>query len=157
MASDFQFVALPIENFTHLFTMDDDELASFDARRIRVAENPGYPCRVSLMDAPVGEPVILTSFQHHHVSSPYQSLGPIFVRELAQTARPEINEIPIMFRHRLLSVRAYDQAAMMREAKVVEGRALEETIRELLRESEVAYLHLHNAAPGCFNCVVQRA
>jgi hypothetical protein len=62
-----------------------------------------------------------------------------------------------MFRHRLLSVRAYDQAAMMREAKVVEGRALEETIRELLRESEVAYLHLHNAAPGCFNCVVQRA
>jgi len=109
------------------------------------------------MDAPVGETVILTSFQHHPVDSPYQSAGPIFVRELAQTARPEVNEIPIMFRHRLLSVRAYDQAAMMKAAKVVEGRALEETISDLLSDSGVAYLHVHNAAPGCFNCVVQRA
>ena len=157
MQTDFQFVALPIEHFTHLFSMSDAELASHGARRMTVDEHPGYPCRVSLTDAPAGERVILTHFRHHDANSPYQSTGPIFVREAAQTAKPEVNEIPVMFHHRLLSVRAYDEAAMMKSAKVVEGRALEETIRELLANSAISYLHVHNAAPGCFNCLVQRA
>jgi hypothetical protein len=54
MRTDFQFVALPIERFTHLFSMSDAELASLDARRMVVDARPGFPCRVSLMDAPVG-------------------------------------------------------------------------------------------------------
>ena len=109
------------------------------------------------MDAPIGERVILTPFRHHDVTSPYQSAGPIFVRENAQTAKLPVNEIPLMFHHRLLSVRAYDEAAMMKHARVVEGRALEETIRDLFTNGSVSYLHVHNAGPGCFNCMVQRA
>ncbi|HEY2962249.1 MAG TPA: DUF1203 domain-containing protein [Pyrinomonadaceae bacterium] len=157
MRTDFQFVALPSQQFSHLFSMDDAELALSGARRMTVDAYPGYPCRVSLLDAPVGERVILTPFQHHEVESPYQSGGPIFVRELARTATPEINTIPVMFHHRLLSVRAYDEANMMKTAKVVEGKTLEEAIREFFTNSEIAYLHIHNAAPGCFNCLVQRA
>ena len=156
MRTDFQFVALPIELFTHLFSMDDAELASIAARRVTVDEQPGFPCRVSLMDAPAGERVILTRFQHHEANSPYQAAGPIFVRELAQTARPEVNEIPVMFNHRLLSVRAYNKAAMMKDAKVVEGAALEKTIKHFFANEAVSYLHIHNAAPGCFNCTVKR-
>ena len=157
MRSDFQFVALPIEKFTHFFSMTNEELESRGARRMQVDEQPGFPCRVSLMDAPVGERVILTHFQHHDANSPYQSAGPIFVREVAETASPEVNEIPLMFHHRLLSVRAYDETAMMKAAKVVEGKALEETIRNFFANEAVSYLHIHNAAPGCFNCMVQRA
>ena len=158
MRTDFQFVALPVEPFIHLFSMNDAELASFDARRMTVDAHPGFPCRVSLMDAaPLGERVILTHFKHHEASSPYQSTGPIFVREVAQTAQPEVNEIPRMFNHRLLSVRAYDQAAMMNAARVVEGSALEETIRGFFTNEAISYLHIHNAAPGCFNCKVKRA
>ena len=157
MRSDFQFVALPIENFSHLFSMNDAELESHGARRMKVDSHPGYPCRVSLMDAPVSEQVILTSFRHHDVVSPYQSAGPIFVRENAQTAKPQVNEIPVMFHHRVLSVRAYDEAAMMKNARVVEGRALEETIREFFTTESISYLHIHNAGAGCFNCLVQRA
>jgi Protein of unknown function (DUF1203) len=157
MRSDFQFVGLPIEKFTDLFSMNDAELASHGVRRMTVDAHPGYPCRVSLMDAPVGERVLLTSFQHHHANSPYQSAGPIFVCETAQTAAPEVNEIPVMFHHRLLSVRAYDEAAMMKGARVVEGRVLEETIREFFTDAAISYLHIHNAAPGCFNCMVRRA
>jgi len=156
MHSDFQFVALPLERFTHLFTMDEAELASVGARRMTVDENPGYPCRVSLMDAPIGETVILTPFQHHEVTSPYQSPGPIFVREAAQTAKPEVNEIPVMFHHRLLSVRAYNKAALMKAARVVEGKAFQQTISDFFTNRDIAYLHVHNAAPGCFNCMVQR-
>ena len=109
------------------------------------------------MDAPVGERVILTHFQHHHANSPYQSSGPIFIREMAQTAKLEVNEIPRMLDHRLLSVRAYDAGAMMKRGSVVEGRALEETIRNFLVRENISYLQIHNAAPGCFNCTVQRA
>lgn len=157
MRSDFQFVALPTENFSHLFSMNDAELESRGARRMIVDSHPGYPCRVSLEDAPVGERVILTAFRHHDVSSPYQSTGPIFVRENALTAKPDVNEIPVMFHHRLLSVRAYDTAATMKNAKVVEGRVLEETIRDFFAKDSVSYLQIHNAGPGCFNCTVQRA
>jgi len=157
MRSDFQFVALPSENFSHLFSMNDAELESRGAKRMIVDSQPGYPCRVSLEDAPVGERVILTAFRHHDVISPYQSAGPIFVREKAQTAKPDINEIPIMFHHRLLSVRAYDTAATMKNARVVEGRVLEETIRDFFAKDSISYLQIHNAGPGCFNCTVQRA
>jgi uncharacterized protein DUF1203 len=157
MQTDFQFVALPIETFTSLFAMSDAELASRGARRMTVDAHPGYPCRVSLMDARVGERVILTHFPHHDANSPYQSTGPIFVRESAQIALPRINEIPTMFAHRLLSVRAYDHSAMMKGARVVEGKGLEGTIRDFFTDEAIAYLHIHNAAPGCFNCAVRRA
>jgi hypothetical protein len=137
--------------------MNEAELESHGARRVYVDSHPGYPCRVSLRDAPVGEQVILMPFRHHDVISPYQSAGPIFVRENAQTAKPQVNEIPVMFHHRLLSVRAYDEVAMMKKAKVVEGRALEETISDFFTTESISYLHIHNAGPGCFNCLVQRA
>ena len=157
MRSDFQFKALSSENFSDLFSMNDAELESHGARRVNVDSHPGYPCRVSLMDAPVGERVILTTFQHHDVTSPYQSAGPIFVRENAKTAKPVVNEIPVMFRHRLLSVRAYDMDAMMKSARVVEGTVLEATIRDFFAKESISYLQIHNAGPGCFNCTVQRA
>lgn len=157
MRTDFQFVALPVDQFKHLFSMNDAELASLNTRRMTVDEHPGFPCRVSLMDAPVGERVILTHFQHHDAKSPYQATGPIFVRELAQTSKPAVNEVPVMFHHRLLSVRAYDEAAMMKAARVLEGSALENTIRDLFNDEAISYLQIHNAAPGCFNCTVQRA
>jgi hypothetical protein len=157
MTPDFQFVGLARENFVHLFSMSDAELAIHGARRLTVDRNPGYPCRVSLMDAAIGQQVILTPFSHHDVDSPYKSTGPIFVCESANTAQPEVNEIPLMFRHRLLSVRAYTDKAMMRDAKVVEGGQLEESIRHLFKDRDIAYLHIHNAGPGCFNCLVKRA
>jgi hypothetical protein len=157
MHTDFQFVALPLEHFTHLFSMTDAELESLGARRMTVDAHPGYPCRVSLTDAPIGERVVLTHFQHHHANSPYQSAGPIFVRETAQTAKLEVNEIPLMLNHRLLSVRAYDKTAMMTGARVVEGKALEGAVRDFFTDENVSYLQIHNAAPGCFNCTVQRA
>ena len=157
MRTDFQFVALARENFAHLFSMDDAELAHHGAKRMTVDSHPGYPCRISLQDAPVGETVILTPFQHHAVNSPYQAAGPIFVRERAATVPPEINAIPVMFHHRLLSVRAYDESALMKAAKVVAGETLEATIRDFFSDPDITYLHVHNAAPGCFNCLVQRA
>ena len=119
MNSSFQLIALPSEQFMSLFTQSDAALQVTGARRMIVDHKPGYPCRVSLIDAEVGETVILLAFTHHNVSSPYRASGPIFVRSGARTASPAVGEIPAMFRHRLLSIRAYDASAMMVGGEVV--------------------------------------
>lgn len=153
----FRLVALPAELFHPLRSLDDAELHARGVRRMRADEKPGFPCRVSLVDAEVGEEVWLLPFTHHDVASPYRASGPIFVRLNATTARPGVNEVPAMIRTRLLSIRAYDAEAMLIAAEVGEGRELEEHIERAFAEPRVAYIHLHNARPGCFNCRVERA
>jgi Protein of unknown function (DUF1203) len=157
MNNSFMFVALPFERFAALFGQSDEELQRMGARRLVVDEKPGFPCRVSLVDAEVGETVLLISFMHHDVASPYRECGPIFIRSGARTASPAVDEVPDMFRHRLLSIRAYDEASMMIRAEVVNGRELDTRIRRLFANEKVSYLHIHNAGPGCYNCRVVRA
>jgi hypothetical protein len=157
MSSSFRFVALPSGQFEPLFRRSDAELQAVGARRMTADEKPGFPCRVSLADADVGETVLLLPFTHHDVSSPYRASGPIFVRRGAATAAPAAGEIPAMFRHRLLSVRGYDAEAMLVDAEVVNGTELEDAIRRLFANDGVSYLHVHNARPGCYNCKVVRA
>lgn len=157
MKTSFQLVALPSEQFASLFRESDAELQTRGVRRMVVDAKPGYPCRVSLMDAEVGESVLLIPYTHHDVSSPYRASGPIFVRAGARTATPAVGEIPVMFRHRVLSLRAYDAQAMMVGAKVVDGAELETNIVGLFSDTRVTYLHIHNAGPGCYNCRVTTA
>ncbi len=157
MNTSFQFIALPSEQFSSLFDQSDAELQAVGARRMAADEKPGFPCRVSLVDAEVDETVLLVPFAHHDVSSPYRASGPIFVRRDATTASPGVDEVPIMLRHRLLSIRAYDTSAMMVGAEVVNGSELEDSIQRLFSNETVSYLHVHNARPGCYNCRVVRA
>jgi hypothetical protein len=157
MSESFRLVALPTERFAPLFTKSDAELQAVGARRIIVDEKPGYPCRVSLVDAEVGESVLLIPYAHHDVPSPYRASGPIFVRSGATTATPAVGEIPAMLEHRLLSIRAYDGDAMLVAAEVARGSELAATISGLFATSRVSYLHVHNAKPGCYNCRVLRA
>lgn len=152
----FQLIPLEKDEFQDLFNLSDTALQELGAIRMTVDKKPGFPCRVSLQDAEIGEEVILLPYQHHKVNSPYQAGGPIFVRKIAATAMVAVNEIPLMFHHRLLSIRAYNEAAMMIEASVVEGKDLKEAIHTIFENKEVSYLHLHNAKPGCYNCAVIR-
>ena len=41
-------------------------------------------------------------------------------------------------------------------AEVMPGAELEAALPRLLGSPEVAYLHVHNAKPGCFACAVER-
>ena len=155
--TDFQVVALPSEAFGELLAMSDDDLRAQRGRRMVVDHKPGFPCRVSLVDAEIGEEVILVDYTHHDADSPYRASGPIFVRAKAGTAKLEVNEIPGMLSTRLLSVRAYNDRGNMRDACVIEGAELASQIRTFFGDERVAYLHVHNAGPGCFNCKVERA
>ncbi len=157
MALSFRISALPREPFEALFALDELELARLGMRRRIAREKPGYPCRVSLEDAEVGESLILLPYEHHAVDSPYRASGPIYVREGAVQASLGAGEVPAFFRHRLLSARAYAARGMMRDAAVVEGTELEAALEALFADPKVAYVHLHNAKPGCFMARVDRA
>ena len=157
MTVKFLIKALSKKKFNDLMGCTDNELVNKHAKWITVDESPCYPCRVSLIDANVGERVLALPFMHHDVESPYKASGPIFVRENAKTAKLDIGEIPEMLRHRLLSVRAYNSEKIIIAAESLEGKALELAIERQFKNSEVEYIHIHNANQGCFNCSVHRA
>lgn len=157
MALSFRISALPRQTFEALFSMDELALARLGARRRIAREKPGYPCRVSLEDADIGETLILLPFEHHAADSPYRASGPIYVREGAVQAIPRVNEVPEQLRSRLLSVRAYSAKGLMRDATVAEGTELEAALEACFADPKVAYVHLHNAKPGCYAARVDRA
>jgi len=157
MKTNFQIVGLPLKEFQPLFSLSDEKLAQKGARRMTVDSKPGFPCRVSLEDAEIGEKVILLPFRHHDVDLPYRALGPIFVREDAKEAELSVGEVPEVVSTRTMSVRAYDKDSMMIDSAVVAGSEIKDHIEKLFTDPRIAYLHLHNAGAGCYSCKVERA
>jgi hypothetical protein len=153
---NFQIVPLPLKDFTALFGLSDNDLAKREACRLIVDASPGFPCRVSLEEAEIGESVILLNYMHQPTASPYRATGPIFVREKAVQATVAPGEIPEVVRRRTMSIRAYNREGIMKNARVIEGRALEKPIAEFFLDNRIDYLHLHNAGAGCYSCRVER-
>lgn len=154
---DFQIHALSPTGFSHLFDMTDKELLRQNAKRIIVDESPCFPCRVSLRDAEVGETVILVNHTHHDQDTPYRASHAIFVIENATQSFPKINIVPEVLRHRLLSLRGFNAANDMVDADVVEGKDLEDSLAALFGNPDVAFIHIHNAKPGCYAARVVRS
>ena len=150
----FRITGLPAENFSHLFSLDEAELATLGAVR-RTAKHPA-PCRISLTDATPGDEVILTNYEHHAVDSPYRMRFAVYVRRGEQTY-DKVDEVPEQLRKRQLAARAFDADGMMVGWDLVEGDKLEGAIERLFGEPRAAYLHLHYAAPGCYAARVERA
>lgn len=144
--------------FQHLFAMSDAELAALGIDRHIADEEPGYPCRASLVDAAVGEEVLLLNFRHLDADSPYQSNGPIFIRRQAIEAARFENCLPPVLNQpeRLFSVRAYDAMHRMVEADVCSSAQLSGIIERFLTPVEVDYLHIHFARRGCYIAKVVR-
>jgi hypothetical protein len=153
----FRITGLDPAPFQRYFAMNDDELAAVGALRRTVDKDPGFPCRVSLEDGAIGDEVLLIRYDHHAVASPYRGSGPIFVRRAASRAFDGTDSVPPVVARRLVSVRAYDAAAMMVGADVCRGSELPALIERLFADPAAAYLHVHNAKAGCFSCRVERA
>jgi hypothetical protein len=152
----FRISGVPASVIDQLRQMPDEELKQRGAVRYLADTKPGFPCRVTLQDADIGEAVLLLNFEHLPGLTPYRSIGPVFVRESATETYALENELPEVVRERLLSVRAYDPNDMLVDAEVVEGTELKPLIQRMFAHSRVAYLHIHNAGPGCYSCRVDR-
>jgi hypothetical protein len=153
----FQLHALDESRFAPLFALDDAALAALGARRVTADAMPGFPCRIGLADADVGEELLLLPFEHQPAASPFRASGPIYVRKGARRRTPAPGEVPDYVGCRLISVRAFDAGHCIVAATVTPGADIAPELDRLLADDQVAYLHLHHAARGCFLCRVDRA
>jgi hypothetical protein len=153
----YQLSGLEPALFEDLFALSDTELAARGMRWMRADKPVGFPCRISLEDAPVGEDVLLLPFVHQESRSPYRASGPIFVRRGRREAARIVDRLPSYLTLRPLSVRAYDADDEMVDADVVDGAAAAPLIERYLAHPDVAYLHVHFARRGCFACRIDRA
>ncbi|WP_460448167.1 DUF1203 domain-containing protein [Alsobacter sp. SYSU BS001988] len=153
----FRITGLSAEPFRPLYGLPDAELAARGVLRYAVDAASGYPDRIEMREARPGETVLLLNHVCQPAPSPYRATHAIYVREGAETAYDRTGEVPEVMRSRLLSVRAYDEAGMMLDADVVDGREVEPLIARLFGNPAVAYLHAHNARRGCYSGRIDRA
>jgi hypothetical protein len=152
----YRITGLPMAPFAPLFAMDDAALASHCAMRTRAAADRGFPCRVSLVDARQGEDLILLNHVSHDVATPFRSSYAIYVRADAAEPEPFVDCTPPVFEGRTLSLRGFDAAGMLREGRLAAPGEADAVIRGLFAGEEIAYIHAHNAAPGCFAARIDR-
>jgi hypothetical protein len=143
----FQLLGLASAQFSSLFALTDAALHDLNICRMIATKNPGYPCRVGLVDAEIGDELLLLPFEHQAAQSPYKASAQAIIA-------PGV--IPDYVSSRQISIRAYDAAHMMIDAVVCEGVATSRAIGQLFAVAAVEYLHLHNAKRGCFSCAVKR-
>jgi hypothetical protein len=142
--------------FESLYGMMDGELASRNARRVVAADSRGWPCRVTLEDAQEGESLILLNHVSHDVATPFRSAYAIYVREGATEPAVYVDETPPVFEGRPLGLRGFDAGGMLRGALLALPGEADAKIRELFDRPEIATIHAHNAAHGCFAARIER-
>lgn len=153
----FQIRPLPADAFTELSALGEAELSRRLVQRRVVDSHPGYPCRVSLQDARLGETVFLLNYTHHAAATPFRASHAIYVREGAASADLPQGEVPDMIRQRMISLRAFDSDGMLVNADVMNGIDVAAGIGTLFGHPTTEYIHLHFAKQGCFAARVDRA
>ncbi len=153
----YRIIGLDRETFAGFFDMDDAALAEQGAVRVTAGADKGWPCRISLEDAKAGEDLILLNHVSHDVATPYRSKYAIYVRSDARQRAEYVDETPPVFEGRPMALRAFDANGMLRNAALALPGQADAKIRELFASDEIAYIHAHNAAHGCFLAKVERA
>ena len=156
MSTSFQLSGLDPAPFRALFGLPADALRRHGAVRCVADARPGFPCRIGLDDAAVGETLLLLPFEHQPADTPYRASGPVFVREGAVPRALAIGEVPPYVTNRLISLRAYDGSHRIVDATVRDGPEVASALGSMFDNRDVAYIHLHNAKQGCFSCRADR-
>ena len=152
----FQIKALDHRQFAAYFDMSDHELAARLAVRRTATAKPGYPCRVSLADAEIDDQLILVNYQHQPDASPYRAAHAISVRRGVEQVHPAIDEVPHLFRSRMLSLRAFDNQALIVAADLVDGNDLGQALDRMLLDRTIASIHIHYAKFRCYAACAER-
>lgn len=152
----FVVTGLSAEPYTHLYGLPDDDLARHGAYRYQADASPGFPDRIEMRDAQVGESLLLVNHASMDQDTPYKTAHAIFVLEGAQESYRAEDTIPQVMQRRLLSLRAFDGAGMMLDAQLAEGDAISETVERLLSNHAVDRIHAHYALRGCYAGLFER-
>ena len=146
----FRITGLSPEPFRALFSLPDEELTARGIKRYVADSKPGFPDRIELRDAELGEAVLLLNYTHQPANNPYQASHAIFVAEGAKERYDRVDEVPEAMRIRTLSLRAFDADDLIVDADLVDGHKVEELIGRFFDNSKVAYIQAHYAKYGCY-------
>ena len=152
----YKIAGLDPSKFTHLIGLDEEDLAAQGAVRMTADARPGFPCRITLDDAEIGETLLLVNHCSHDGDNPYRATHAIFVSESATEAAIYVDEVPPALDRRVLSLRAFDQAGMMTDAALAQPGEADAVIRGLLASDAVDHVDAHNATRGCFAARIDR-
>ena len=152
----YRIESLPSDAYAGLLGLGDEELAERGARRVTADARPGFPCRVALEDAEPGESLILFNHVSHDVPTPFRTAYAIYVRERPGPPACFHDETPPVFDGRILSLRGFDGEGMLREAVLASPGEADSRIRALFAKPEIAEIHAHCAAAGCFAAKIVR-
>jgi hypothetical protein len=152
----YKITGLDPSEFTHLIGLDEEDLAAQGAVRMTADARPGFPCRITLDDAEIGETLLLVNHCSHDGDNPYRATHAIFVNESATEAAIYVDEVPPALDRRVLSLRAFDQAGMMTDAALAQPGEADAVIRRLLASDAVDHVDAHNATRGCFAARIDR-
>jgi hypothetical protein len=152
----YQITGLNPQDHVSLFSMSDAELQAINACRVTATAGHGFPCRISLRDADEGDSLILFHHVSHDVQTPYRSAYAVYVREAAVEAATYHDETPPVFDGRPIALRGFDGNGILRDATLAMPGEADAKIRQLFASQDIAYIHAHNAAHGCFSAKVER-
>lgn len=153
----YKISGLDPTTFQSLLGLSDEELAGHGAIRMTADKKPGFPCRVTLDDAEIGETLLLVNHVSHDGENPYRASHAIFVSETAPRAAVYEDEIPPALDRRILSLRAFDANGMMADAALAQPGEADPAIRRLFDNPAVDHIDAHNAIRGCFAARIERA
>lgn len=136
--------------YAPLFALGEQDLAARGAVMMVADTAPGFPCRVSLADAAPGTRMLLVNHVSRPAAGPYRASHAIFVSENATVpARCEDAAAPIVAR-RLLSLRGFDRAGMMVDARLAQPGEAEASLAALFADGSIVEVDVHTAVRGCF-------
>ncbi len=157
---DYAVKGLDPAPFAHLFGQPDEALEAMGVFRLRAEPGSALPDRVELRDLKPGETALLLNHVHQPADTPYRASHAIFVLENAVKPAVYENIMPPALRTRLLSLRAFDEAHMMVDGDVVDGRAnswiANGIVARLFANPAISYIHAHYARRGCFAALIER-
>jgi len=151
----YRVTGLDADPFRPLFGQSDATLAAQGVVRVHANTKPGFPCRITLEDAEPGETLLLINHTDHDVATPYRNSYAIYVRESAGAPAMLADRLPPVLQGRPIALRGYGADGMLRGAALKNGD-VEAGIGELFARPEIAYIHAHNAAYGCFAARIER-
>lgn len=154
---DFRITGLSPAPFERFYGLSDAKLRVLNIVRYTVDETPGFPDRIEMREGRIGETMLLLNHIYQPANSPYKASHAVFVLEGATHKFDEINTIPEVMQHRILSLRAFDANGMMISADLAEGPKVEPLIQTQIALPNTAYIHAHNAKQGCYSGLIERA
>ncbi len=143
--------------FLPYFEMSDTDLADNKAVLLKATTPTGFRCRVSLDFVPVGQDVCLLHYINHNVQTPYHNSYAIYVGKAAVRAAEYVDEIPPVFVGVTLALRCFDVFDNLQSAVLTMANDdVDVALRKAFENPDIAYIHAHNAAHGCFAARVER-